>query len=108
VIMDERRLMRMTNSVEWYQPVGRPLEQKYTGTWKLWAANTEGRDAYQSTIKRGCVVMANIQVNRSGLIAPQWDRRSGPDRLHSCKFGAQLSRKLRELDDNVTGGAKYF
>ena len=57
VIMDERRLMRMTNSVEWYQPVGRPLEQKYTGTWKLWAANTEGRDAYQSTIKRGCVVI---------------------------------------------------
>ena len=42
--------------------------------------------------------MANIQVNRSGLIAPEWDRRSGPDRLRSCKFGAQLSRKLRELD----------
>ena len=52
--------------------------------------------------------MANIQVNRTGLVAPQWDRRNGMERLVSCKFGAQLSRKLRELDDNVTGGAKYF
>ena len=55
-------------SVEWHKPAGLPLTQKYTGT-----------------IKRGCVVMGNIQVGNVGLIATQWDHRSGTERLMSCK-----------------------
>ena len=92
-------------NVSWFQPIAKPPRQKYgPRAWELikGAADAETID-YRSTIERGAIVIAGIELDN--LTAKKFINNGRT--LILCKFGRPLLRKLMELPTSITKWQEY-
>ena len=92
-------------NISWYQPTAKPPQQKYgPGPWELIKAAADANTVdYRSTIERGAVVIASIELGN--LTAKKFINNGRT--LILCRFGRALLRKLKELPSSITKWEKY-